>query len=102
MTKSEITAKLKQLEKYGFKVITFNHYKRMPAGATGFIDHIVTSTKGLSMYFLEVKIGRDRESEKQKEFRQIIEKFESRNKVIKHRIVTENNLADVMGEIYGG
>jgi len=101
MTKSDITNSLKTLEKHGYKVITFNHYKAMPKGATGFIDHIILSTTGTSIWFLEVKIGKDRESDKQREFREVIERFERKNKAIHYRQVSEVNLADTITEIYG-
>jgi len=101
MTKTQITNSLKNLEKHGYKVITFNHYKAMPKGATGFIDHIILSTKGTSIYFIEVKIGKDRESDKQREFREVIERFEKKNKAIHYRQVTELNLGEVINEVYG-
>lgn len=99
MTKTDITASLKNLEKHGFKVYTFNSNKPMPKGLRGLPDHLIIGN--MYQWWLEVKIGKDTEKPDQKTFREMIEKFERKNKVVKYRQVNENNLAEIIQEIYG-
>lgn len=101
MTKSDITNALhKALDKH-YKVYTFNSHRAMPVGLKGLPDHLLISRKGVKQYWLEVKIGKDTEKPEQKIFREMIEKFERKNKVVKYRQVNEHNLAEVVSEIYG-
>ena len=99
MTKSDITNTLKGLEKYGFKVYTFNSNKPMPTGLKGLPDHLIIGKS--YQWWIEVKLGKDTEKPDQKIFREMIERFEAKNKVVKYRQVNENNLAEVVSEVYG-
>lgn len=99
MTKSEITNTLNGLRKHGFTVYTFNSNKPMPIGLKGLPDHLIIGKS--YQWWIEVKLGKDNEKPEQKIFREMIEKFERKNKVVKYRQVNEHNLAEVIQEIYG-
>jgi hypothetical protein len=86
-TKSNITKKFKQLEKYGYLVKTFNDRRAISKGAKGFIDHLIIG-KG-RMYFIEVKIGKDKLSNEQEAFMMEVNRVKCNN--IYYLIATENN-----------
>lgn len=102
MTKSEITNALhKALDKH-YKIYTFNSHRAMPVGLKGLPDHLLISYKGVKQYWIEVKIGKDTEKPDQKIFREMIERLEIKSKgAINYRLVTENNLDEVIQGIYG-
>lgn len=88
-TKSEISQEFKQLEKYGYKVFTFNSNKRVRT--TGFVDHVIVG-KGKA-YFIEVKIGKDVMSELQKKTARYFETL------FTYHIATENNYKEIIDSI---
>jgi len=73
----------------------------MPVGLKGLPDHLLISYKGVKQYWLEVKIGKDTEKPEQKTFREMIQRIERKARGVYYRQVTENNLAEVISEIYG-
>lgn len=92
VTKSDISKSLKDLRKYGFLVFTFNAWRGSHSGNKGFPDHVIL--KGSRMYFLEVKIGKDKLSKEQKEFWKGIIGLHNPN--VFYQIVTENNYQEII------
>lgn len=68
MTKSEITKALKQLERYGWIVKTFNSNRYNMTGAKGFPDHVLVNATKKELVFIEVKLGKDKLSPEQCEY----------------------------------
>lgn len=63
--KKEISKTFGNLRKYGYKVINFNSSTRLNAGMKDFIDFCIFSSRVI--IFVEVKLGKDKLSEGQKE-----------------------------------
>jgi len=74
----------------------------MPIGLKGLPDHLLISRNGVKQWWLEVKIGKDTEKPDQKIFREMIERLEVKSKgAVNYRLVTDNNLEEVIQEAYG-
>lgn len=101
MTKSQITETLHKALDKQFKIYTFNSNKPMPVGLKGLPDHLLINRNGVGVWWLEVKIGKDTEKPEQKTFREMIQRIERKAKGVYYRQVNENNLAEVVSEIYG-
>jgi hypothetical protein len=69
-TKSEITTEINRLKQFGWSVLTANSKNPLPIGLKGLCDHLVISKKGLIWW--EVKIGKDKASEKQESLMNIM------------------------------
>lgn len=100
MTKSEITNALNNLKKHGFSVYTFNSNKPMPIGLKGLPDHLIIGKS--YQWWIEVKLDKDTLKPEQIIFKEMIEKFEKKNKVVKYRMITnKSDLENVIQEVYG-
>ena len=97
VNKTIITKELNKL--YNWKVFTFNSQHKMPTGTRGFVDHVLINKNGY-IVFIEVKIGNDKLSEKQKEYQEVYEKIMQNNKMFKYYIMTEKNYIDIIKDIY--
>ena len=91
ITKTDITNRLKGLEKIGYKVFTFNSNRAMPSGSKGFVDHVLVG-HGLN-YMIEVKIGKDKLSAEQKKTQKLFSQCNN------YFIITENNLDQIIDYI---
>lgn len=87
------------LEALGQLVFNFNYNKKMPTGIVSMVDYIVSTSWGT--YWCEVKIDKDKYSEKQWETRL---KLKHNNE--EHLTVTEKNYLQlvqyIMGKHVGG
>lgn len=100
MTKTDVTNAFNKLEKLDYiKVKTFNSHRKMSQGAKGFCDHLITNSNNGTIYFIEVKLGKDDLSKKQIEFKNTILEMQSVNSRVKYYEVNENNLYDVIAEV---
>lgn len=93
MTKTQIKDYLKQIEKYGGKLITFNSNKYVSKGMKSFVDHIIFY-KNLIL-FIEVKIGKDKLSSGQTGMKHFLTDFCSQNNYCFYLIVNEKNYSYV-------
>lgn len=94
MKKSEITTRLKAIEKAGLvKVFNFNFNKRMPKGAVGLPDYIILGIRS-KVIFVEVKLKGDRMRAKQNDFKMFCQQYS-----IPYFILTETNIDDVINQI---
>ena len=66
MTKTEITNALNNLS--GWSCKTFNSYRANATGMKGFPDHFLFHEASGSFLFIEIKLGRDKLSEKQRSY----------------------------------
>jgi hypothetical protein len=89
MTKTIIKDYLKQIEKYGGKLITFNSNKYQSRGLNGFIDHIIIYKK--FMVFIEVKIGKDTLKSNQIETGKYLSEVAESNPYIFYIVANETN-----------
>ena len=97
--KSEITKKLKTLEKCGWRVYTMNDRRATGSGTRGLPDHILFKpSKGITIY-AEIKIGRDKLNPDQELFRLMIsgEKF-YKNQTY-YLIITDRTIDDMVLQI---
>ena len=95
ITKTIIKDYLKEMiEKHGGTVITFNSNRFATKGAKGFVDHVIFYK--YSIYFVEVKIGRDKISSEQKHIANLILDINKQNRNINYIIVTERNYTDFL------
>lgn len=94
MKKSDITKRLKEIEKSGLiKVFTFNYNRSMPKGIVGLPDYLILGIRG-KVIFVEVKLKGDRMRAKQNEFRMFCQQFS-----IPYFILSEDNINEVILEI---
>ena len=98
MTKTDITQKLKKLEKIGFTVMTANSNHPMPTGLKGLTDHIILHPiKGIM--FIEVKIRKDKLNERQEKIKNIIENLSKLYEGTRYYLVTDKNIDDIILKI---
>lgn len=98
ITKTMVKDYLKKVaDKMGGFIVTFNSNRFVAKGAEGFIDHIIFYKD--YMYFIEVKIGKDKISEKQKHIAELINAVSENNKGIRYKIITENNYKEFVEEL---
>lgn len=76
--KKNISSTFAVIRKFGGKVFTFNSKKALYEGMKGFVDHLVIY-KG-NVYFIEVKIGKDKLSFEQEELKKDMEIVGLKNK----------------------
>jgi hypothetical protein len=99
MNKSEITKRLNNLKLYGWNVKTFNYNRKMPSGCKGFVDHVLSNPQKGYLIYIEVKIGKDRESSEQSEYQKICEKVSEVNKYFQYFLMTEKNVDAIIEKI---
>ena len=87
------------LRKYGYKVFNFNSDRKFNRGKMSDFVDIVVMGAGL-LYFIEVKLGKDRYSSGQIETKELIERICERNKTIVYYTVTDNNVDEIINAIY--
>lgn len=93
--KAKISKAFGELRKYGYKIFNFNNKGRIQTGYMKDWVDIVIAGHG-RIYFIEVKIGKDKHSEGQLETK---EKLISCNAT--YLVVTENNYLDTIQKIIG-
>lgn len=98
MTKKEIAKKFAELRKYGYKVFSFNSNRYMNKATVGFPDYVVIKCGFL--FFIEVKLNKDKYTIAQQEVRDNIGQVIDKNKTIVYKTVTEKNVDEVINEIY--
>lgn len=98
MTKTEATAKINNLKKLGYKVINFNSQRRFNKSQKDFVDYVVIG-KGF-IYFIELKIGKDKLSPGQEETKKLLEDAVTSNLTVKYLLITENNIEEMLNVIY--
>lgn len=89
ITKTDIKNSLKQIERYGGKLYTFNSNRYTGTGFKGFIDHIIFY-KGY-IIFIEVKIGKDRIQPEQIICQNCIKETTVKNPFVFYVLATEKN-----------
>lgn len=92
MTKSELNKKIIELRKYGFLVYGFNNNRPNRRNNNGFPDYVIIKNK---IWFLEVKIGKDKLSDEQAIFRSYIENL-NLNMAVEYFEVKEKNYQAVI------
>jgi len=78
VTKSEITNQLHKALDKTHKVITFNSNKPVGKGMKSITDHLLINRTGVGIWWLEVKLGKDKLNEEQIAFKEMIEKQEKK------------------------
>ena len=99
ITKKYITDELNKFKTYGWDVKTFNYNKRMPSGAVGFVDHILSHSKKGYIIFIEVKIGKDELSKKQIDFRETCLDIEKVNHHFQYYLLDDKNYVNILQRI---
>lgn len=99
ITKTEVTAKLNNLKKIGYKVFTFNSNRYVNAGTKGFPDHVILIPKTGYVVLCEVKLYKDKQSDKQIEFQEVMESIGTKNPMVIYELVTEKNLESVFNKL---
>lgn len=99
MIKSEITRKLKTLEKCGWRVMTTNDRRATPSGMTGMTDHILFKPSKGIIIFAEIKIGKDRLSNVQELFRLMISGERFYKNSVYYMIITDKTIDDMIVQI---
>lgn len=91
MTKTNITKTLNTIvkSKPNWTMCTFNSNRKMPIGARGFVDHIIMTPNYIIT--IEVKLGADRLSDKQKAVGEILSKNANNNTNNMYYQLTEKN-----------
>lgn len=87
--KRVLKSTIHNLEALGCKVLDFQHNKRMPSGAVGWVDILVVRKK--TLYFIEVKWDKDSYSEEQFALRDYL--IRNRHQ---HLTVTEDNVINLL------
>jgi len=97
-TKAEISKVFAELRKWGFLVFNFNQKNRFGRGLVGFVDHLVIGRNRI--WFIEVKIGKDKFSKEQEDLKDRISEIEGwTNGRIDYRIVFDLQTAKSIQEI---
>lgn len=74
ITKNAIAKYFKRLEKFGFLVFNFQSYMKMSKGTVGFPDLLILGKRyNNDIHFIEIKVGNDKLSEKQKLTKEYLE-----------------------------
>ena len=92
-TKKEISDCFANLRKYGYTVMNFNSQKQLIRGIKGFTDFLIVGAGHL--YFIEVKIGKDRFSPEQQAFKIEIQYASERNPFVFYMECNEDNYKDI-------
>lgn len=95
--KVKISEYVKNMEKNGATVLTFNSNRRMPTGLVGFVDHMIFY-KGRTIY-AEVKTENDRYSPAQIEMADKLISHCLRTTNCYYFLLTEENYQDVVCSI---
>lgn len=97
MTKKIISEYFGKLRKFGYKVFNFNSRKAFFQGLTGMTDFIIIG-KG-KIFFVELKIGKDKYSEIQIEIKKEILNVSDRNPFIFYLTATDLNYTEIVSDI---
>lgn len=92
-TKTDFTNAFNELTKFGYDVKNFNSKRKMGSGTVGFPDHLITGYGHL--VFIEVKIGADKLSPKQKDFADKVKTVVDKNNTVKYWQISK--LTEAMG-----
>ncbi len=85
--KTRITEIFKELEKFGYKVFTFNSNKAVPKGTRDFVDHLIIGHG--RVIFVEVKIGKDTMSAGQEQTHALLGRAVAQNKLVESFVIKE-------------
>jgi hypothetical protein len=100
-SKSDITKEIARLRDYGYIVLCFQNNKIGRRGTKSMTDNFVVG-RG-KMYFLEGKFKEDPMSDEQIKFMNEISFIERLTKgIVKHTIVTEKNVCEIVDKISSG
>jgi len=94
MTKKQVTDSLNKVP--GWDIKTFNSNRKLHGGFRGFVDHVAINPKRGLIVFIEVKLGADRLSNKQIEYKSMLERVERNNDKFYYFVLTDKNLVDVL------
>lgn len=98
MIKNDITDKINTLKKLNWYILNGNSRLQMPVGLKGMPDYILMhKTKGI--IFIEVKIGRDKYSEKQEVIKEYLDTISNKTDYVKYIIATEKNIDQIINKI---
>lgn len=99
MTKRDIAAKFRELERLGFKVLNFGDNRQTRIASKDMTDSLVVG-HGF-VHFVEIKMikTQDRFRDGQKIFGQKLKRAEKDNKKVFYHIVNENNHKKVIDNI---
>jgi hypothetical protein len=98
ISKAEIGKAFRQLEKFGYKVWNFGSKSRLTSGMQDWVD-VVVARKIFkewitNIFFIEIKIGKDKLSKGQIDTRQILQAISE-----KYYLVNESNYQDIIEQI---
>jgi len=85
-TKANISKEFLRLENFGFIVWNFNSPKPLPKGLSNAVDHVLISNR--YTIYVEVKLGTDKLSNKQKDLGKKLSHLSTSNKAIHYLYVT--------------
>ena len=85
----QITREFNRLEKFGFKIFSFNNKNLLSFGLKYFVNHIIVSKRYL--VFIEVKQDIEIVSDERKEFQLSISHLSSLNKSLHYRVIRNLN-----------
>lgn len=100
-TKSDITKEIKKLEKYGYKVLTFQTNRRGRNATNGMTDYLVLGNNSIA--FIEAKIGKDKLSKQQLDVQNRIKDamitIPGYPDNLRYYLATENNIKEIITEL---
>ena len=97
MTKKIISEYFGKLRKFGYKVFNFNSRKAFFQGLTGMTDFIIIG-KG-KIFFIELKIGKDKFSEIQLFTKKYILECSDKNPFVFYLTATDLNYTEIVSDI---
>jgi hypothetical protein len=97
--KTLITKQINILKKFGWIIKNFNSRNKMSKGAVGFVDYLIVNKKYKKIIFVECKIGNDKFSDEQIEFRDAITAISLEGRHICYITMTEANYIDIIDNL---
>lgn len=97
MTKKIISEYFGKLRKFGYHIYNFNSRKAFFQGLSGMTDYIIIG-KG-KIFFIELKIGKDKFSEIQLETKKYILECSDKNPFVFYLIATDLNYTEIISDI---
>jgi hypothetical protein len=98
VTKKTISECFANLRKFGYNVYNFNSQKKMIRGIKGFSDFMITGHGHI--FFIEVKLGKDKFSAEQEAFKDEIKYSAERNPFVFYVECSEKNYLQIHEAIF--